>query len=63
MDRMNEWKESLSEREKALHELAAVMLKKELKPSDIKNDADNGSYFPDKCHGFRSWLKANDTKK
>ena len=59
---MEEWKASLSEKERKLHELAAIMLKKSLIPNDIKVDKDNGSYFPDKCHSFRAWLKGNKTK-
>jgi hypothetical protein len=49
------WRATLSEKEKALHELAAVKLKKSL---DFPGDGDNGSYFPEKCHAFRKWLKA-----
>jgi len=61
---MEEWRKSLTDKERELHDLAAIMLKKELKPKQSSNqDADNGSYFPDKCHAFRSWLKAKDTKK
>jgi len=59
---MEEWKATLSEKERKLHELAAVMLKKTLIPTDSKVDKDNGSYFPDKCHAFRAWLKGNKTK-
>lgn len=57
---IEQWRLSLSDKERQLHELAEVMLKKEL---NISNDKDNGSYFPDKCHAFRSWLKAKETKK
>jgi hypothetical protein len=59
---MDEWRNSLTEKERQLHDLAEKMLKKELVPSEIKNDTDSGSYFPDKCHAFRSWLKAKETK-
>ncbi len=59
---VEQWKATLSEQEKELHELAAVMLKKTLvtlgpdgKPME---DIDNGSYYADKCHSFRAWLKA-----
>lgn len=66
MDHVDEWRKSLTEKQRELHDLAAIMLKKELKPKQASNqshqDSDNGSYFPDKCHAFRSWLKAKDTK-
>jgi len=78
MDNIDEWRKSLTEKQRELHDLAAIMLKKELKPNQLPNqppnqppnqssnqpsqDNDNGSYFPDKCHAFRSWLKAKDTK-
>jgi hypothetical protein len=55
------WKASLSEKERKLHELASIMLKKSLITNDSKVDKDNGSYFPDKCHAFRAWLKGNKT--
>ena len=61
---VNEWKASLTDKEKQLHELAEKMLKKNLKPRDeteIKLDEyDNGSYYADKCHSFRAFMK---TKK
>jgi hypothetical protein len=38
------------------------MLKKTLITTDTKVDKDNGSYFPDKCHAFRAWLKGNKMK-
>jgi hypothetical protein len=64
---MEEWRKSLSDKERQLHDLASIMLKKELKPKQSEQnnqqDTDSGSYFPDKCHAFRSWLKAKDTKK
>jgi hypothetical protein len=66
MDHVDEWRKSLTEKQRELHDLAAIMLKKELKPKQASShpnqDNDNGSYFPDKCHAFRSWLKAKDTK-
>jgi hypothetical protein len=65
MDTIDEWRKTLTEKQRELHDLAAIMLKKELKPKQGSNqpqDTDNGSYFPDKCHAFRSWLKAKDTK-
>jgi hypothetical protein len=53
---LQEWLATLTPKEKALHELAAVALKKNLvtEPSD----KDNGSYFPEKSHAFRAWMKA-----
>jgi len=50
------WRATLTEKEIQLHDLAAVKLKKELNPN--ADDGDNGSYFPEKCHAFRKWLKA-----
>jgi hypothetical protein len=52
---LSAWRATLSEKEKALHDLAAVKLKKSL---DFSGDGDNGSYFPEKCHAFRKWLKS-----
>lgn len=60
--KLEEWRASLSDNERKLHELAAVMLKKTFVNSDTKDDNDNGSYFPEKSHGFRSWLKGNEKK-
>lgn len=53
------WKTTLSEKEKRLHELAAVKLKKTLVPKDMvkTGDKDNGSYYAEKCHAFQAWLK------
>jgi len=53
---LKEWQSTLTPREKALHELAAVLLKKTLITDS--NDKDNGSYFPEKSHAFRAWMKA-----
>ena len=52
------WREQLTEKQKQLHDLAAVMLKKELKADTEK---DNGSYYAEKCHDFKKWL--NQQKK
>jgi hypothetical protein len=60
--KLEEWRASMSEKERQLHELASVMLKKTFSNTDTKNDNDNGSYFPEKSHAFRSWLKGNQTK-
>ena len=57
------WKATLSEKEKRLHELAAVKLKKTLVPKDLKTeDKDNGSYYVEKCHAFQAWLKSQTAK-
>jgi hypothetical protein len=53
------WRATLSEKERQLHDLAAVKLKKDL--HSTASDGDNGSYFPEKCHAFRKWLKATQT--
>ena len=53
---LKEWQATLTPKEKALHELAAVALKKNLRTD--ANDQDNGSYFPEKSHAFRAWMKA-----
>ena len=53
-ERLVTWKSQMSEKEKELHELAAVMLKKSLK-ADLEKD--NGSYYPEKSHAFKAWLK------
>ena len=51
------WRTTLTEREGALHDLAAVKLKKNL--NSHMEDGYNGSYFPEHCHAFRAWLKIN----
>lgn len=53
---VTKWRLTLTEKERQLHDLAAVKLKKELHANT--DDGDNGSYFPEKCHAFRKWLKA-----
>ena len=55
---IKEWRESLTDRERALHDLAAVKLKKTLN-ANVK-DSDQGSYFPEYSHAFRKWLKAKE---
>ncbi len=54
------WKQQMSENEKRLHEMAAVMLKKSLK-ADLEKD--NGSYYPEKSHAFKAWLKTRNNKE
>ena len=59
------WKATLSDKERRLHELAAVKLKKTLVPKDLpsaKEDKDNGSYYVEKCHAFQAWLKTQTPK-
>lgn len=53
---LQQWRLSLTDRERALHDFAAVQLKKSLNPNQA--DGDNGSYFPEKCHAFKQWLKS-----
>ncbi len=52
------WRSQLSEKEKALHDLAAIKLKKEM---IIKDDRDSGSYFPEYSRSFVAW-KAEQEK-
>jgi hypothetical protein len=58
---LEEWKETLTPQERELHALAAVMLKKTLVPNDM-SDKDNGSYYEEKCHAFKNWLKSKANK-
>lgn len=58
-----EWRSTLSEREKELHALAAVMLKKTFVQPGPEPDKDNGSYFPEKSKAFQAWCKAQHPKK
>ncbi len=55
---VEEWKQTLSPQERELHELASVMLKKTIVPKDMVHlDKDNGSYYVEKCHAFKAWVK------
>ena len=56
---VDEWRATLTDRERALHDMAAVKLKKTLNAD--KKDGDHGSYFVEKCHAFRTWLKTSAT--
>lgn len=58
-----QWQASLTEKEIRLYELARVKLKKNLN-SDMAtcNDGDNGSFFPEYCHGFQNWKKKTSQK-
>ena len=58
---VEQWRTTLTEKERQLHDLAAVMLKKTL--STNEPDIDNGSYFADHCHAFKAWVKAQPTSK
>jgi hypothetical protein len=56
---VNQWYSTLTPKEKALHILASTALKKNLVTG--ADDADNGSYFPDKCHAFKAWLRSSSS--
>jgi len=58
MDLLNEWKASLTEKERKLHALAAIKL-----TAVHSTEGDSGSYFPEKCRAFRAWLKEKNSKK
>ena len=60
-DLLHQWRLSLTDRERALHDFAAVQLKKSLNPNPA--DGDNGSYFPEKCHAFKQWLKSQGNQQ
>ena len=61
MDKLLEqWRATLSEKEKRLHALAAVELKKVLKVGD---DGDQGSYFPEYCRAFQEFKKAQSNPR
>lgn len=58
MDRVKEWQATLTPREKELHAFAAIKLKAE------KNEpGDSGSYYPEKCRAFLTWLKKSQKEK
>jgi len=48
------WQASLTQKERDLHALAAVKLKKAL---DFPGDGDSGSYYPEKSRAFLKWLQ------
>jgi hypothetical protein len=53
-----QWQASLTDKEKRLYELARVKLKKNLNNENTTcDDGDNGSFFPEYCHGFQTWKK------
>jgi hypothetical protein len=54
-EQLKAWQATLSEKERRLYELAKVKLKKSLV---VPNDKDNGSFFPEYCHGFQAWKKS-----
>jgi hypothetical protein len=56
---VEEWHATLTEKERALHDLAAIKLKKVLNAN--AEDGDKGSYFPEYSHAFRAWLKTKET--
>ena len=53
---IQEWRASITEKERRLHDLAAVKLKKVLDTGPA--DTDQGSYFPEESHAFKKWLKS-----
>lgn len=53
---LTQWQASLSDKERRLYELARVKLKKVLHAD--KDDGDQGSFFPEYCHGFQAWKKS-----
>jgi hypothetical protein len=57
---VDQWFATLTPKERQLHQLAAVMLKKSLQTDQADND--NGSYFADRCHAFKQWAKQQQTK-
>jgi hypothetical protein len=59
LDLLTQWRASLTDKERQLHELAAVKLKKELVVNGGK-DGDSGSYFAERCHAFLKWRKLNN---
>jgi hypothetical protein len=59
MDLLKEWRSTLTEKEQALHRMAQNKLKKVLEVDGA--DDDQGSYFPEKSHAFRAWLKSKKT--
>jgi hypothetical protein len=58
LDLLTQWRSTLTDKERQLHELAAVKLKKELIVNGGKDD-DSGSYFAERCHAFLKWRKSN----
>lgn len=57
-DFVTRWRASLTQKERDLHDLAAVMLKKKFVQPGSNPDLDNGSYFPEKSKAFQAWVKA-----
>ena len=51
-----QWRASLTDKERRLHDLAAVKLKKVLDAGPA--DDDQGSYFPEESHAFKKWIKS-----
>ena len=52
---ISEWRASLTDKERRLHDLAAVKLKKVLDTGPA--DLDNGSYFPEESHAYKKWFQ------
>ena len=53
---LRKWWASLDTKEQRLHLLALTKLKKVLHAD--AQDGDQGSYFPERSHSFRAWLKS-----
>jgi len=58
MDRLKEWQATLTPREKALHALASEKLR-----AESRQPGDSGSYYPEKCRAFLTWLKKSQKDK
>jgi hypothetical protein len=58
MDRLKEWQASLTPKEKALHALASEKLR-----AESRQPGDSGSYYPEKCRAFQTWLKKSQKDK
>lgn len=60
-----QWQATLTEKERRLYDLARVKLKKSLNADGDaigSDDGDNGSFFPEFCHGFQAWKKKSQAK-
>lgn len=57
---LRQWWATLDENEKRLHILALKSLKKILNADE--DDGDQGSYFPERSHSFRHWIKNQGAK-
>jgi hypothetical protein len=60
MKLLEEWRATLTEREKRLHALAEIELKKVL---NVGDDGDQGSYFPEYCRAFQEFKKTRQASR